>query len=125
MKTLIAFACSFLFLAQAKAATISLGSETCTATKICFNVPNDAGVSVDYISNATQYGRLLVSLNGDIYDSGLWAYPTLNNSPLYDAKGAVIFVTLAFSEVHKPCVRSGRVTVCPVIITLTSGSIQE
>lgn len=125
MRTLIAFACSFLFLAQVHAATISLGSEACTATKICFNVPNDAGVSVDYISNATQYGRLLVSLNGDLYDSGLWAYPTLNGSPLYGANGAVIYVTLAFSEVRKPCVRSGRVTVCPVVITLMSGSIQE
>lgn len=82
-------------------------------------------MSVDYISNAIQYGRLVVSLNGDIYDSGLWAFPTLNNSPLYDANGAVIFVTLAFSEVRKPCVRSGRATVCPVVITLTSGSIQE
>lgn len=125
MKSLIAFACSFLFLAQAHAKTITLGSETCLATSVCFNVPNDAGVSVDYISNATQYGRLVVSLNGDIYDSGLWAYPTLNNSPLYDAKGAVIFVTLVFSEVRKPCVRSGRATVCPVVITLTSGSIQD
>lgn len=125
MKMLIAFACSFLFLGQAKAATISLGGEACTATKICFNVPNDAGVSVDYISNATQYGRLVVSLNGDIYGSGLWSYPTLNSSPLYSAKGAVIYVTLEFSEVHKPCVRSGRVTVCPVVITLMSGSIQD
>lgn len=126
MKMLIAFACSFLFLATAHAETITLSSEPCTATKICFNVPNDTGVSVDYISNATQYGRLVVSLNGDIYDSGLWVFPTLNDSPLYNADGSkVIFVTLVFSEVRKPCVRSGRVTVCPVVITLTSGSIQE
>ena len=125
MKSLIAFACSFLFLAQAHAEIITLDTESCTATKICFNVPNDAGVSVDYISNATQYGRLVLSLNGDIYDSGLWAYPTLTDSPLYDANGAVIYVTLVFSEVRKPCVRSGRVTVCPVVITLTSGSVQE
>lgn len=125
MKALIAFACSFLFLAQAHSATITLGAEACTATRICFSVPNDADVSVDYISNATQYGRLVVSLNGDIYDSGLWAFPTLNGSPLYDANGAVIFVTLVFSETRKPCVRSGRVTVCPVVITLTSGSIQH
>jgi hypothetical protein len=125
MKSLIAFACSFIFLANAHAEAITLSPEPCTATRICFNVPNDAGVSVDYISDATQYGRLVVSLNGDIYDSGLWTYPSLNNSPLYDAKGAVIYVTLAISEVHKPCVRSGRATVCPVVITLTSGSIQR
>jgi hypothetical protein len=124
MKILFALAFLLAFL-RAHAETITLASEPCTATRICFNVGNDSGVSVDYISNATQYGRLVLSLNGDIYDSGLWAYPTLNASPLYDANGNVIFVTLAFSDVRKPCVRSGRVTVCPVIITLMSGSIQR
>lgn len=123
MKVIIAFLCSFVFLASAHAATVALGSEGCAATKICFNVPNDSGVSIDYISDATQYGRLVLSLDGDLYDSGLYANPTLVNSPLYDAAGNVIYVTLDISVVHKPCVREGRVTVCPVVVTLLGGTI--
>jgi hypothetical protein len=123
MKMPVAVALSFLLCATAHAGIITLGADACTATKICFQVPNDSGASVDYISDATQYGRLVVSLNGDLYDSGIWAYPTLDNSPLYDASGNVLYATLQIAVVHKPCVRSGRVTVCPVVVTLTGGTL--
>jgi len=123
--TLSHFLCLCLGVAQAQAETITLSPEQCTATNICFNVPNDAGVTIDYISNATQYQRLLVSINGDIYDSGLWTVTSLQDMPLYDPNGAVIYVTLTFSVTTKPCIRSGRVTVCPRLVTLTGGTIQR
>lgn len=125
MKSIIAFACSFLFLAQARAETITLSAEPCTATKICFNVGNDAGVSVDYISNGTQYGRLVISIDGDIYDSGLGAYPNLANTTLYDGSGNALYISIDITVVQKPCVRSGRVTVCPKVVTLTGGTLQR
>lgn len=125
MKTILASLALLLVSVAAHAETITLSSEPCTATKICFNVPNDAGLTIDYISDATQYERLVVSIDGDIYDSGLWAVQSLADVPLYDGEGNVIYATLDISVVQKPCVRSGRVTVCPKVVTLFSGTIQR
>ncbi len=106
--------------------TTSLNKMSCTATNICFNVPNSGGLTIDYISNATQYKRLVVSINGDIYDSGLWAvHGGLTNVPLYDGGGAVIYVTLDFNVTVGTCVRQGRVTVCPRYVTLLDGTIVQ
>jgi len=109
--------------ATAHAETITLSSESCTQTKLCYNVPNTAGVTVDYISDATQYGRLLISIDGDLYDSGLWAYPNLADTTLYDPNGNPLQVSIGITVVQKPCVRSGRVTSCPKVVTLTGGTL--
>jgi hypothetical protein len=125
MKMLIAFACSFLFLAQAHAETITLDQTACTATSICYAVQNSANAEIDYIDYSSHYERLTVSMGGVMYDSGLWMVKSLANVALYSPGGAVIYVTVSFSTVQGKCVQSGRVAVCPITITLTSGSIQE
>jgi hypothetical protein len=112
--------------AAAQAQTITLNSSGCTSTYICFNVPNNAGLTIDYVDWAQQYKRLLVSIGGEIYDSGLWSVQgALQNVPLYAGNGAVISVTVNFNVVTGTCVRQGRVTVCPKTVTLTDGKIVE
>jgi hypothetical protein len=111
---------------QAYAGTIHLGSESCTRTQICFNVPNDAGVSVDYISDATQYGRLVISVDGDIYDSGLYAYPNLATFTIYDAVGNPLSGSLSITiTTGTKCVQSGRVCVFPKTVVLNGGTLND
>jgi hypothetical protein len=123
MKSVLLLVAMLLACATARAETITLGSEPCTATKICYSVPNNAGVSVEYISDATQYGRLLISIDGDLYDSGLWTYPNLANTTLYDPLGSPLQVSIDITVVQKPCVRSGRGTSCPKVVTLNGGTL--
>jgi hypothetical protein len=110
--------------AHAQSQTVTLEQTNCTATNICYNVPNSASLTIDYVDWAAQYKRLLVSVNGEIYDSGLWAVSgALSNVPLYSGSGAVIYATLEFNTVIGPCVRQGRVTNCKHTVTLVSGSL--
>lgn len=121
-----ALACVFALLVSsaASAGTINLGAEACTRTQICFDVPNDAGVSVDYISDATQYGRLLISIDGDIYDSGIYAYPNLSAFTIYNAVGNPLAGSLSISIVTgTKCVQSGRTCVFPKTVTLNGGRL--
>jgi len=105
--------------------TITLSSEHCVGglSPICYAVPNNAGATIAYVDWASRFSRLFVSLNGTTYDSGLYAVSGLENVPLYAPDGAVIYASLSFHYVSKPCVREGRVTVCPVIATLTGGKL--
>ena|SRR5215469_11073568 len=105
--------------------TIDLGSDRCVGgvNPICYAVPNNVGATIAYVDWASKYSRLLVSLNGTTYDSGLYAVSGLENVPLYAPDGAVIYASLSFHYVSRPCVREGRVTVCPVIATLTGGKL--
>jgi hypothetical protein len=115
-----------LIAGTAQAETVNLVPQACTATNICFQVQNDAGLSIDYISDAIQYRRLIVSVNGDQYDSGLYALNgSMNqtNVPLYDPDGKVLYATLAFTVTIGTCVRSGRATVCPRHVHLDSGTL--
>lgn len=116
MKTLIALV---LCLAAFSASAITLGTVQCTKTNLCYNVPNDAGVTIDYISNATQYGRLLVSINGELYDSGLFTYSNV----LYAADGSSLTANLQWQVTNGPCNHSGRVTSCQKIVTLMGGTL--
>lgn len=125
MRFSLVAALTILFPAISMAQTINLGSEQCSATNICFNVPNNAGAEIDYVDYSSHYERLTVSMGGVMYDSGLWMVKSLTNVPLYSPTGAVIYATVNFSAAQGKCVQSGRVAVCPITITLTSGSIQE
>lgn len=108
----------------ATAGTIHLGAESCTRTQICFDVPNDGGVSVDYISDASQYGRLLISIDGDVYDSGIYAYPNLAAFTLYDAEGKPLSGSISITIVTgTKCVQSGRVCVFPKTVVLNGGTL--
>ena len=124
MKTLALV--GMVIVGTAQAETVNLEPQACSATNICYQVQNDAGLTIDYISDAVQYRRLIVSINGDQYDSGPY---TLNGSmdqtsvPLYDPEGKVLYATLAFTVTTGPCVRSGRTTVCPRHVHLDSGSL--
>jgi hypothetical protein len=117
---------SLSLVGSVQAADVILGTEPCTATNICFNVPNNSGLTIDYISDAIQYKRLVISVNGEIYDSGIY---TLNgqlnqsNVPLYAGNGQVLYATLQFTVKTGPCVREGRVTECPRFVTLVGGSL--
>lgn len=108
------------------AVAANLVPQSCTATNICSNVGNDGGLIIDYISDAIQYRRLVVSVNGEIYDSGAYALNGQMNQTgvvLYATDGSYITVTLAFTVTTGACVRQGRATVCPRSVHLDSGSI--
>lgn len=133
MKTLLASVAVMVFALSialnsgpAQASTdITLIPTPCTPTNFCYNVQNDAGITIDYIDYSAHYARLTMSTGGVLYDSGLWAAPTsLRHVPLYNPDGGVVYLTVTFYQVHKPCVRSGRATICPVIITLTGGLLE-
>jgi hypothetical protein len=125
MKSLFLTALLFSGIAAAQT-TVTLQPEDCTATNICFSVPNDAGVTIDYISDAIQYRLLVVEVNGVQYDSGLW---TLNgqmnqsNVTLYAPDGSSLVASVVFTVTTGKCVRSGRATVCPRHVTLTGGTL--
>ena len=124
MKALALF--GLLIAGTALAETVNLVPQACTATNICMQVQNDAGLAIDYISDAIQYRRLIVSVNGDQYDSGLYALNgSLNqtNVPLYDPDGKVLYATLAFTVTTGTCVRSGKATACPRHVHLDSGTL--
>jgi hypothetical protein len=110
--------------ATAQATTIHLGTDTaCDSAYICTNVPNDADAHIAYIDWAAHYERVIVSLNGVTYDSGLWAAKAPTNVAAYAPSGAVIYVTLNFETVQSPCVREGRGIVCPLDVTLVGGTL--
>ena len=113
-------------------AGVSQAGMTITMTNVpcnylCFNVPNDAGVTLNYVDDAQQYGRVLVNMNLDVYDSGIYAiarYAPVHDLALYDASGKVMYATLNFVKVSTgPCQRQGKVTVCPYTVTLTTGTL--
>src|SRR6266404_3952307 len=118
-KLTLALAITAALVSSAHAETVvTLEPSSCTQTFICPNVPNDSGQSIDYIAYSSRYGRLSASINGVLWDSGLWAVlgqgPAFTSVPLYDGTG-VIYLTITFAggQVTGPCVQSGRVCVFP------------
>lgn len=108
-----------LFLLPTASWAITLGSEQCTRTYICYNVPNDAGVTIDYINNLTADGQLLIVIDGKLYDSGRFSYSNI----LYAADGSSLTANLQWKVVNGPCNHSGRVTSCQKIVTLVGGTL--
>ncbi len=125
MKTYLCAVILFMISAVVQASTVvELQPTGCTPTNICYNVNNDGGLSIDYINYSARFARLTMSIGGVEYDSGVGAVQSLSWIPLYPPVGNVAYLTVSFSVIHKPCVRSGKVTVCPVVITLTGGSLE-
>jgi hypothetical protein len=113
-----------LLASTASAETVTLKTETCTRTQICFNVPNNGGLTIVYISDATQYGRLVISINGDIYDSGPYTHPNLAAFTIYNAAGNPLSGSLSIRiTTGTKCVQSGRVCVFPKSVTLNGGTL--
>lgn len=108
----------------AYAGTTTLGSEPCTRTQLCYTPPNSYGWEIDYISDATQYGELIISIGGVAYSSGAWAYPNLAAFTLYDPAGHSLSGSLSITvKVGTTCVQSGRVCVFPKTVTLNGGTL--
>ena len=87
----------------ANAEDITLSAEPCTATRICYNVPNDGGLTIDYLTASAQYGRVIISIDGVTYDSGLYAvYPmpelTLSNVRLYAGDGSMMTLNATYTH---------------------------
>jgi hypothetical protein len=114
-------------LAGASQAGMTITMTNVPCNYLCFSVPNNAGVTLNYVDDAQAYGRVLVNMNGDVYDSGIYAiarYAPVRDLALYDASGKVMYATLNFVKVSTgPCERQGKVTVCPYAVTLTTGTL--
>ena len=127
MKKLIGFIAACFLSASALAGTASIGPETTyspgTASYFFVNVPNTDGLAIEYVTYSNTFKRMLVQIAGVVYDSGIWAAQSMANVPMYAADGSVVYGTLVITvKATGPCVRSGRVTVCPHSETLEATS---
>ena len=87
---------------------VHLGTTGCTATRICYTPVND-GVNpggtplvIDYLSASATYGRVTLSMNGVLWDSGMYAvYPMpedFANVRLYDGAGHHVVLTANYTH---------------------------
>jgi hypothetical protein len=110
----------------AKADTITLGSADCGTLRQCAVVPNNASVSVTALDAASQYGRVLVTIDDVTYDTGLWVvYPmgaSFSNVRLIGSDGTSIQLSAVYTS-YKTCNQVGRGQSCGTHWTLVSGSI--
>ena len=109
----------------APASVITLGSVACNPGN-CANVPNDGGVTVDYMTLPI-YASYKISINGDLYMSAYGAYtenqPAIANVPVYDAAGNTLFVSAIWTT-KRVCNGSGH-PVCRTNWTLVGGTITK
>jgi len=88
--------------------TVELKATSCTASRICYSVPNNGfnsdgtPVVIDYISASATYGRVTASINGVLWDSGLYAvYPMLldlKNVDLHDSTGHHVILSARYTH---------------------------
>jgi len=66
----------------------------------------------------------LISINGDIYDSGIYAHPHLSAFTIYNAVGRPLSGSLSIT-IWKgtKCVQSGRTWVFPKVVRLNGGKL--
>ena len=112
----------------ARAGTTNIGPETTyspgTASYFFVNVPNAGGLEIEYLTYSNTFKRMLVQIAGVVYDSGIGAAQTMANVPMYAPDGSVVYGTLVITiKSTNPCVRIGRVTVCPHSETLEATSV--
>lgn len=121
MKTLIA-GVLLAFAGLASAGTTVLYGETCTNSKICYDIPNDKDVSIDLYA-VTIHPFVYLYLNGDQYKGtlpGSYPYPaSFANLLMQSPTGGVLYLTATYSS-HVTCTRY-----CQVHWTLVSGSIVQ
>jgi hypothetical protein len=88
--------------------TVDLKAIGCTATRICYSVHTDGvnadgtPVVIDYISASASYGRVTLSLNGVLWDTGLYGvYPMpedLTNVHLTDPAGRTMVLSIDYTH---------------------------
>ena len=113
MKNWIALICVLVFAAAPLqgATTVQLFDTPTTTTGVSYNVGNSGGLKIDWLSFSNSYGRVTLSLNGVLYDSGLHAVTNpgsgFSNLKLTSASGGVVYASASYRHwVTK--VNSGR-----------------
>lgn len=115
---LLTLACS---VAQAST-TFTVGSEVCSLT-VCHSVPNSGGVTIDYIQYTPKVQSLIVSIDGVVYDTGLYGAPNTSNLVIYASDGTFITVNLNYTiNSHYNCHQNGRTQVCQTQESILDGS---
>ena len=103
MKTVAALTFALTTFA-AQAQNINLMPTSCTGTCSCSAVNNDAlapdgsALSIEHFSYSTYYKRMTMSIEGKLWDSGLWAATSSTKVQLYDGLGGHITVTADFKR---------------------------
>lgn len=110
---------ALLMIGTAHAGTVTLDPSPCDQASYCTDVGNDASESI-LIVYSKQYGRLVILVDGAMWDSGIYALPrygsdVLVSVPLYDGLGNIMYASITFAggEVTGKCRQSGRVCVFP------------
>jgi len=103
---------------------IALQDTPCSSTGVCLA----PAPTVDYLALSDTYGRVTVSINGEIYDSGLYAIASpqegFSNTVLYAADGTSVTVSATTSVYYTRTVAGKGSGYRVKHITLTGGTIQ-
>lgn len=108
---------SLLLLAAPAFADITLQDTLCGTLGQCAN----PAPGVEYLNYSANYGRLIVSINGVIYDSGVHL-ATIDGGTVYAADGSSHVVTTIFAT-WRTCNHVGRGQSCLTHWELKGGSI--
>ncbi len=116
---------------SAMADTTQLGAEGCST--YCFApVPNSAGWNFGYLDYAFQYRRLVISVNGVVYDSGLF-----NIQPVVTLEGPSTYLYTINTTIYSPEGKAMEVAnlqfreesfcsyKCHVVTTLLGGALSK
>lgn len=99
MKTLLALA--LLAATPAMADTLTLSPTNCGAYRVCSNVPNDGGATVNigayYVSPTSKAADLTVTIDGKTYTAKGGNVLPVTSLIAYAADGSYVTVTLAFT----------------------------
>ncbi len=110
--------------AHVEAATIALQDTPCTTTGVCLA----PAPTVDYLTLSDTYGRVTISIAGEMYDSGLYAVVSpqegFSNAVLYAADGTSVTVSATTSVYYTRTVAGKGSGYRIKHITLTGGSVQ-
>lgn len=127
MAVCVAAIAGCLVMGAAKAETInSTAPVDCGTLRQCAVVPNDAGESVTALDAAAQYGRVLVTINGVTYDSGLYVVLPMGDSfanvLLYGSDGSSARISASYTS-YRTCNHTGRGQSCVTHWTLATTTI--
>ncbi len=105
----------------AHAETITLGTDACSVTRQCLEVPNDAALDINiYASPSLPYVSL--NVDGVAYSSKTGNGQVLDNVMLTDSVGNIVYLSGTFSS-YKTCTRSGRGQTCSTHWSFLGGSL--
>ena len=93
------------------ATSVQLLTTPTTTTGVSYNVRNNGGLKIDWLSFSNSYGRVTLSLNGELYDSGLRAVSNpgggFSNLRLTSPAGGVVYASANYRH-WVTAVNSGR-----------------